>query len=71
MQNQLLLKNLILKNRGFTFKMKENKQRYGVKILKTGILFYKINSKFFEDYMAEYVLDFKTKLDLKQFKIGS
>ena len=52
--------------------MKENKQRYGVKILKSAVLFYtKTNFKFFEDYKPEYFLDFKSNLDLKQFKIGS
>ena len=52
-------------------KMKENKQRYAVKILEKGVLFYKPNSKFFEAYNSEYFLDFKNKLNLKQFKIGS
>lgn len=51
--------------------MKKDNKLYSVKILKSGVFFIKTNSKFFADYKVEYYLDFKEKLNLKQFKIGS
>lgn len=51
--------------------MKENNKCYLIKITKSGVLFYtKTNYKLFEDFKAEYFLDFKHNLNLKQFKMG-
>ena len=44
--------------------MKETKERYSVRIYKNGIVFKSYNGN------SEYFLDFKTRLDLRQFKIG-
>ena len=45
--------------------MKETKKLYSVRIYKNGVVFKSYNGN------SEYFLDFKNKLNLKQFKIGS